>query len=179
MGLRIISGTISCVGYPPQGVVEITYNPLAVMSATRGNVSNLRAYGDNGYFATEPFALISTHNLTLEDMINPGGNKHNTIYMSSASFVTNPEHQFQRILYHRIAITWNYACADYTQGRISKLSFMIVGDAVPLESLPLQPLPAGGRLGKLKLQIAGRIVKKNLQEIPRALPSRKPKRRPG
>lgn len=144
MGLRIITGVIDVRGHTAPGSVEITFNPLAVVATSHGDVIGLKAYGDDGYFADKPFILMSVNNLSIEDMIDVS-NIHNTIYNVISDNHTEPENIFQRVIYHRATLTWDYrrTSGDWTQGRVDKISFSIIGDAVPLEETPLQPLPPG------------------------------------
>ena len=145
MGLRIITGVIDVRGHTEPGSVEITFNPLEIVATSRGDVIDLKAYGDSGYFADKPFILMSLNNLTIEDMIDPSGNIHNTIYRIRSDNQTEPENIFQRVIYHRATLTWDYyrSAGAWTQGRVDKMSFSIIGDAVPLEETPLQSLPSG------------------------------------
>lgn len=145
MGLRIITGVIDVEGFPQPGSVEITFNPLEIVATSRGDVIDLKAYGDSGYFADKPFILMSLNNLSIEDMIDPSGNRHNAIYRVRSDNQTEPENIFQRVIYHRATLTWDYNAVggDWCQGRVDKISFSIIGDAVPLEETPLQPLPSG------------------------------------
>ncbi|NQU52181.1 MAG: hypothetical protein HQ522_06535 [Bacteroidetes bacterium] len=144
MSLRIITGVIDVRGFNAPGSVEIIFNPLEIVSTSRANVLDLKAYGESGYFAEKPFVMMSVNNLTIEDMIDPSGNHNNEIYSIKSRQTLDPENIFQRVIYHRTTMNWEYrgGINDYTQGRVDKISFLIVGDSLPLEETPLQDLPA-------------------------------------
>jgi hypothetical protein len=145
MGLRVITGVMNVKGYPQPGSIEITYNPLTIVATNQADVIDLQVFGDGGYFANKPFVLLSVNNLTIEDLINPSGSIHNRIYRLETGYTTDPENIFQRVVYHRAIMRWDYGPTgdEWSQGRVDRISFMITGDAVPLDEAPLQPLPLG------------------------------------